>query len=110
MTGACRDITLILVGGIVIGIMLGFTSGAALTVSASASRGGSRRVGKRRVALRHLLAFIALYALPGCARDVLMLNPRTGETTTCRASTLDPWSQQEACVGDHLAHGWRKFE
>src|SRR5262249_52332740 len=101
MTGARRHITLILVGGIVIGIMLGFTSGAALTVSASASRGGSRRVGsrrvgKRRVALRHLLAFIALYALPGCARDVLMLDPRTGETTTCRASTLDPWSQQEA--------------
>jgi len=40
----------------------------------------------------------------------VMLIPRTGETTTCRASTLDPWSQQEACVGDHIAHGWRKLE
>src|SRR5262249_1363297 len=82
----------------------------ALTVSASAGRGGSRRAGKGGVALRYLLAFIALYALPGCARDVLVLNPRTGETTTCRAGALNPWSQQEACVGDHLAHGWRKLE
>jgi len=53
---------------------------------------------------------IAVCVGTGCARDVVMLNPRTGETTTCRASTLDPWSQQEACVGDHIAHGWRKLE
>jgi hypothetical protein len=46
----------------------------------------------------------------GCAHDVTMLNPRTGEMTTCRASALNPWSQQEACVGDHIAQGWRRFE
>jgi hypothetical protein len=46
----------------------------------------------------------------GCAGNVVMLNPRTGETTTCRASSLNPWSQQEACVGDHIAQGWKKQE
>jgi len=58
---------------------------------------------------RRALALLALAcALGGCAADVVMLNPRTGETTTCAASArgLNPWSQQEACIGDHVAAGW----
>jgi len=46
----------------------------------------------------------------GCARDVVMLNPRTGDTALCPASPLNPWSQQQACVGDHIAQGWRRQE
>jgi hypothetical protein len=53
---------------------------------------------------------VAIGVVTGCARDVVMLNPRTGETTTCRASPLNPWSQQDACVGDYIAHGWRRLE
>jgi hypothetical protein len=67
-------------------------------------------LGKRGVALRYLIVIIAVCVAMGCARDVVMLNPRTGESTTCRASALNPWSQQEACVGDGIAHGWRKLE
>jgi len=63
-----------------------------------------------RVAARYLVPIVAACILMGCAHDVTMLNPRTGEMTTCRASALNPWSQQEACVGDHIAQGWRRFE
>jgi hypothetical protein len=56
------------------------------------------------------MVIIAVCVVMGCARDVVMLNPRTGETTTCRASALNPWSQQETCIGEHIAHGWRKLE
>ncbi len=60
--------------------------------------------------MRYPMVIIAVCMVMGCARDVVMLNPRTGETTTCRASALNPWSQQETCIGDHIAHGWRKLE
>ena len=60
--------------------------------------------------MRYLTLLIAACLLAGCAGDVVMLNPRTGETMTCRASPLNPWSQQEACVGDHIAQGWKKLE
>jgi hypothetical protein len=56
------------------------------------------------------MLIIAACLLAGCARDVVMLNPRTGETMTCRKSPLSPWSQQEACVGDHIAQGWKRLE
>jgi len=48
--------------------------------------------------------------LAGCAADVVMLDPRTGQTVVCRESLhgLDPWSQKEACVGDHTARGWTR--
>jgi hypothetical protein len=58
------------------------------------------------------LALILLIAIPsvlsGCAADVVMVNPRSGQTAMCRASLrgLNPWSQQEACVGEHIADGW----
>ncbi len=60
--------------------------------------------------MRYPMVIIAVCMVMGCARDVVMLNPRTGETTTCRASALNPWSQQETCIGDLIAHGWRKLE
>lgn len=58
----------------------------------------------------YLILVLAACGLSGCAGNVVMLNPRTGETTTCRASSLNPWSQQEVCVGDHIAQGWKKQE
>ncbi len=60
-----------------------------------------------------LVLVIAVAAVAsGCATDVVMRNPRTGETTTCRASLagLNPWAQQEACIGDHIAGGWVRAE
>jgi len=61
--------------------------------------------------LRYLTAaIIATCLLTGCARDVMMVNPRTGETMTCRQSPLNPWSQQEACIGDHIAQGWKTLK
>lgn len=62
------------------------------------------------VASRILLMITVGCVLMACARDAVMLNPRTGETMTCRASSLNPWSQQEACVGDHIAQGWRRLD
>jgi len=64
-----------------------------------------------RTSLRYLaliLVIVVAWVLSGCAADVVMLNPRTGETAMCRASLqgLNPWSQQEACIGDHIAGGW----
>ncbi len=61
-----------------------------------------------RSLVRYLVWIGAACALSGCAADVVMLNPRTGETVTCRESLrgLNPWSQQEACIGDHIAGGW----
>jgi hypothetical protein len=67
-------------------------------------------LGKRAIVVRYLLMAVAIGVVTGCARDVVMLNPRTGETMTCRASPLNPWSQQDSCVGDYIAHGWRKVE
>jgi len=60
--------------------------------------------------LRHLTLIIAVCLLTGCARDVVMVNPRTGETAVCRASPLNPWSQQESCIGDQIAQGWKRSE
>lgn len=60
--------------------------------------------------LRYLTLIIAACLLAGCAADVVMQNPRTGETATCRASLmgLNPWSQQDACIVGHIATGWRR--
>ena len=64
------------------------------------------------LSLLGLLALLALLAmaaaLGGCAEDVALVNPRTGETAVCPASVqgVNPWSQQETCIGDHIAGGW----
>lgn len=72
---------------------------------------GTRIAGQGgEVALRYLTLLTAACVLTGCARDVVMLYPRTGETMTCRESRLNPWSQQEACVGAHIAEGWKRLE
>jgi hypothetical protein len=60
--------------------------------------------------VQYLTLIIAACLLTGCASDVVMQNPRTGETAPCRASLmgLNPWSQQDACIADHIAQGWRR--
>jgi hypothetical protein len=59
-----------------------------------------------------VVVIILAAVVGGCATDVVMRNPRTGETATCSASLagLNPWSQQEACIGDHIAGGWVRTE
>ena len=61
-------------------------------------------------AVRALALILVASLLAGCAADVAMVNPRTGEKTVCPASPLNPWSQQEACIGDHIAQGWKRAE
>ncbi|HYB72951.1 MAG TPA: hypothetical protein VED18_06240 [Candidatus Sulfotelmatobacter sp.] len=60
--------------------------------------------------MRYLMLIIAAGFLTGCAADVVMVNPRTGETAICRESLqgLNPWSQKEACVGDYITRGWTR--
>ena len=60
--------------------------------------------------VRYLALIVLACALTGCAADVIMLNPRTGDTARCRGSALNPWSQQQACVGEYAAQGWRRLE
>ena len=60
--------------------------------------------------MRHLALIIAVSLLTGCARDMVMVNPRTGTQATCPASPLNPWSQQDACIGDHIAQGWKRLD
>jgi hypothetical protein len=79
-------------------------------LSAVASRGYRQQSSNSEIALRCLGVIMVLCVGAGCAHDIVMLNPRTGETLTCRASALNPWSQLQACVGDHIAQGWRKLE
>jgi hypothetical protein len=65
----------------------------------------------RRSRVRCLaLIAAAVCLLGGCAADVVMVNPRTGETASCPASHggLNPWSQQAACIGDYTAGGWTR--
>jgi len=52
---------------------------------------------------------IAAGLVGGRAQDVA-IDPRTGDTTICRASPLNPWSQQESRIGDHIAQGWKRPE
>ncbi len=53
---------------------------------------------------------IVACSLTGCAADVVMVNPRTGEAAICRESLrgLNPWSQREACIGDYITQGWTR--
>ena len=60
--------------------------------------------------VRDLVLMLAAGMLTGCAADVVMRDPRTGETAVCRESLmgLNPWSQKEACVGEYLTQGWNR--
>jgi hypothetical protein len=63
-----------------------------------------------RLLVRSPALIIAACLLAGCAADVVMVNPRTGEAAMCKESLqgLNPWSQKEACIGDYIARGWRR--
>lgn len=68
---------------------------------------------RAQVRCRALLLLIITTSLStGCAADVVLVDPRTDERAVCRASLggMNPWSQQEACVGAHTAEGWRRVE
>jgi len=67
-------------------------------------------VARRGKVVRYLIPLIVAGVLTGCASDVVVLNPRTGERATCPASPLNPWSQQESCIGQHMAQGWKRLE
>ena len=60
--------------------------------------------------MRFVMLIVVASVLTGCASDVHVLDPRTGETAVCPASAmgLNPWSQQDACVAEHLAQGWTR--
>ena len=64
----------------------------------------------RRPGVGSLTLIAAAALLTGCAADVVMVNPRTGEAAICRESLrgLNPWSQKEACIGDYIARGWTR--
>jgi hypothetical protein len=66
----------------------------------------------RRSRVRYLGLIAAACLLTGCAADVVMLNPRTGDTAVCRESFrgLNPWSRKEACVGHYIASGWVRVD
>jgi hypothetical protein len=55
-----------------------------------------------------MLGVIALL-MAGCAKDIVMQNPRTGATVTCAQSLWgwDPWSQTYACATAKAEQGWR---
>ena len=57
-----------------------------------------------------MLLCLGALLLAGCASDVTLVNPRTGETAVCKESAmgLNPWSQKQACVGSYEAQGWRR--
>ncbi len=55
-----------------------------------------------------VLAVLVACAVAGCAADVVMLEPRTGKTERCHSQPMNPWSQQERCIADHIAGGWVK--
>jgi hypothetical protein len=63
---------------------------------------------QRAPMLRHLALMIVASLSAGCADDVVMRNPQTGMTETCRESMsgFNPWSQKMACVAGHEAQGW----
>jgi hypothetical protein len=76
-----------------------------------ASRPPRQMAGHRRKKRGRYLGLIAVALLmSGCAADVVMLNPRTGDTRICRAHPMDPWSQQQACIGDLVTQGWKRSQ
>jgi hypothetical protein len=56
----------------------------------------------------HWLLLLACGLLAGCASDVSLQDPRTGQIVTCRESLagFNPWSQKDACVVGYITQGW----
>jgi len=58
---------------------------------------------------RGLAFLLAALPLAGCSRDVALKDPSTGQVATCDAGLLgdiNPWSQQDMCVEEHVSEGW----
>src|SRR5215467_3377493 len=53
------------------------------------------RPGGKGMAFGGLVLLSMNLSLVGCSRDVVMLNPRTGDTAVCPASPLNPWSSSK---------------
>lgn len=77
------------------------------------TRGPAAKPDRRPIpwaAMRYMVLIVVTCVSTGCADDVVMKNPQTGQTETCHESLrgLDPWSQSMACVADHEAQGWTR--
>jgi hypothetical protein len=57
---------------------------------------------------RCTVLIVACGVAAGCTQDVVVQNPQTGVSETCRGSLdgFNPWSQTMSCVADHVAQGW----
>ena len=89
----------------------GEPSSPALAPLAGCRHGSVVRSERGARSVRHLSLMIAAAMLASCA-DVIVKNPQTGAVETCQQSAygLDPWSQTQACVADHLAQGWIRVD
>ena len=58
--------------------------------------------------MRYAALIVLGCLIAGCADDIVMQNPRTGETATCAQSFAgsDPWSQTYACAAARAEQGW----
>jgi hypothetical protein len=59
--------------------------------------------------MRIAIFLITGLMLVGCSAPVTVENPQTGQSLVCGEGVVDwsVWSQREACVGGHIAQGWR---
>lgn len=81
-------------------------------VACGVPAGSDRAFARRAPILRYVVLVLAAGVSTGCAGDVVMKNPRTGQTEICQESLrgLDPWSQTMACVANHEAQGWTRVD
>ena len=58
--------------------------------------------------MRYATLIVLACLIAGCADDIAMRNPRTGETATCAQALAgwDPWSQTYACATAKAEQGW----
>jgi hypothetical protein len=54
------------------------------------------------------LLLVSSFLLAGCTGGARLQDPRTGAHIDCGTETIDlnPWSQTDACVAEHIAQGW----
>jgi hypothetical protein len=78
-------------------------SGGKQSRAAATSRSGDWGSAGRYAAL-----VVFACSITGCTNDVMMQNPRTGETATCAQSLAgwNPWSQTYACASAKAEQGW----